>query len=84
MCPTLRPTSRFQALADAAYLSDRPLPTAPDGRYDSQVKPATDPVDPNANHSALYRLVTGVETRLKRGPIIKDPRFLVRLQCFSS
>ena len=63
-----------------AYLSGRPLPDAPDGRYDAQVKPVTDPVDPNANHSALYKLVTDVETRLKRGPLIKDPKIIVRRQ----
>lgn len=66
-----------QALADAAYLSGRPLPNAPDGRYDSQVKPASDPADTNANHSALYKLVTDVEQRIKKGPLIKDPKIIV-------
>lgn len=75
-----RLTFFFQALADAAYLSGRPLPDAPDGRYDAQVKPATDPADSSANHSALYKLVTDIETRLKKGPIIKDPKIIVRLQ----
>ncbi|TCD62866.1 hypothetical protein EIP91_006272 [Steccherinum ochraceum] len=71
--------STIVALADAAYLSGRPMPNAPDGRYDSQVKPATDPADTNANHSALYKLVTDVEDRIKKGPLIKDPRIVPAL-----
>ncbi|KAH8099451.1 heme peroxidase [Cristinia sonorae] len=68
--------SKIVALADAAYLADRPLPNAPDGRYDAQVRPASDPADTNANHSALYKLVTDVEDRIKKGPIIKDPKLI--------
>ncbi|OBZ79068.1 Psi-producing oxygenase A [Grifola frondosa] len=65
--------SRLVTLADANTLSDRPLPDAPDGRYDWQVKAVTETVDPSTVESPLHRMVSFVQTSVKQGPLIQDP-----------
>ncbi|OSD00891.1 heme peroxidase [Trametes coccinea BRFM310] len=58
-------------LADADYLSARPLPSAPDGRYDNEVKPITDTTkhDP---HSELYKVSSKLSEIAKNvDPILK-------------
>lgn len=57
----------------------RSLPTSPDGRYDDQVRPPTEHVDPNANHSKLYGLVQQLEEDERFGPIIDDPKIIVSI-----
>ncbi|KAI0789558.1 heme peroxidase [Abortiporus biennis] len=49
-------------LLDIAHLADRSLPTAPDGRYDSQVRPKSEPVDPTNNYSLLHKFSLSAET----------------------
>ncbi|KAI0756453.1 heme peroxidase [Daedaleopsis nitida] len=53
-------------LSDVDYLAARPVPTAPDGRYDAEVKPissaGTYTSDP---HSDLYKLTQNVNKSLK-------------------
>ncbi|KAI0354701.1 heme peroxidase [Trametes cingulata] len=44
-------------LADADYLAARPLPQAPDGRYDEQVRPITDATKSDP-HSDLYKVTS--------------------------
>ncbi|KAL4246560.1 hypothetical protein ABKN59_008750 [Abortiporus biennis] len=70
--------SALQQLLDGAHLSDRSLPTAPDGRYDSQVRPRTEPVDPSNNYSILHKLTSSVET-LNQNLSSVDPTLVVKL-----
>ena len=65
-------SSSTQSLADAQYLSSRPLPTAPDGRYDSEAQPITSATrsDP---HSDLYKVAKGFKDSLKAAtPLLKE------------
>ena len=62
-----------QALADLVHLKQRPLPVAPDGRYDSQVQPATATADNSDKVSALHRVLDVVQNRKSHGPLIQDP-----------
>ncbi|KAI8981356.1 heme peroxidase [Trametes punicea] len=58
-------------LADADYLSARPLPKAPDGRYDYQVKPITDATKTDP-HSELYEATSKLDEIAKNAdPILK-------------
>ncbi|KAI0673867.1 heme peroxidase [Trametes maxima] len=58
-------------LADADYLSGRPLPKAPDGRYDEQTKPITDATKKDP-HSDLYKVNSTLEDIAKNAaPIAK-------------
>ncbi|KAI0829008.1 heme peroxidase, partial [Trametes gibbosa] len=69
-------------LADVKYLSARPLPQAPDGRYDEQLKPLTDATkrDP---HSYLYKVVTSLGKAVKHGSdIIEDVANLHTIEGF--
>jgi hypothetical protein len=52
------PIQAFTLVADAAYLSKRPLPTAPDGYYDWQVTGG--PTDKREGHSTITNLVNRV------------------------
>lgn len=60
-----------------AHLSNRPLPDAPDGRYDAQLKGPTEQPKETSKHSALYNITSLVQSRIEHGPLIKDPYFLV-------
>ncbi|CAL1708758.1 unnamed protein product [Somion occarium] len=70
--------SKIVAAADEVHLADRPLPIAPDGRYDWQVKPTTDtPTSKDVDqHSILYTLSSDIEKRIKSGPLVKDPKII--------
>jgi linoleate 10R-lipoxygenase len=54
----INPVQAFDLLADASYLSKRPLPTAPDGYYDWQV--SSDPADQREGHATVTNLVNRV------------------------
>lgn len=51
-------TQAFTLVADAAYLSKRPLPAAPDGYYDWQV--ASNPAEKLKGHSSVTNLINRV------------------------
>ncbi|KAI0658449.1 heme peroxidase [Cubamyces menziesii] len=58
-------------LADADYLSARPLPKSPDGRYDEQVKPITD-ANKQDPHSELYKVTSSLDDIAKNAaPMLK-------------
>ena len=55
------------------YLAARPLPTAPDGRYDAEVVPVTAATTDNDPHSDLYRATKNMITNLKNvAPIMQE------------
>ncbi|KAJ7103706.1 heme peroxidase [Mycena crocata] len=62
------------ALADAAYLSKRPLPTAPDGHYDWQNQ--ADPSSSPQNHAGVTNLLNTLKSIAPKGPVNLDPSFL--------
>lgn len=62
----------------------RSLPTSPDGRYDIQVKPPTEYVDPNASHSKIYGFLKELEEDKRFGPIIDDPKLIVSARSYAS
>ncbi|KAJ3522855.1 hypothetical protein NM688_g8813 [Phlebia brevispora] len=73
--------SGILALADAIHLENRPLPKAPDGRYDWQVRPKTAPdASAAATHSYLYKAVQGAEGTVKRIKAF-NPKLIVRGPC---
>ena len=47
---------RSQSLADAVHLQARPMPKAPDGRYDYQVLPLTETPPTTPQHSLLINI----------------------------
>jgi hypothetical protein len=55
---SVTPAKVLALAADSAYLSTRPLPTAPDGYYDWQV--SGDPTDLRQGHSTLTNLANRV------------------------
>lgn len=59
---------------DAAHLSSRPLPSAPDGYYDYEI--STDPADKREGHSAVTNLVKRMEAFKRAGGIKADPTVL--------
>ena len=64
---------RLQTLSDVQYLAARPLPTAPDGRYDAEVVPVTAATTDNDPHSDLYRATKNMITNLKNvAPIMQE------------
>lgn len=67
-------------MADALHLIIQRLPTSPDGRYDDEVTPPSEYVNPNAGHSALYALVKELDTDKRFGPIIDDPKLIVSIR----
>ncbi|RPD64671.1 heme peroxidase [Lentinus tigrinus ALCF2SS1-6] len=74
-CPScdLIPLSALQTLADVQYLAARPLPTAPDGRYDAEVVPVTAATTNKDPHSDLYRTAQGISDSLKNvAPLMKE------------
>jgi hypothetical protein len=54
----ISPLQGFGLVADAAYLSKRPPPIAPDGYYDWQI--SSDPADQREGHAAVTNLVNRV------------------------
>ncbi|PAV22931.1 heme peroxidase [Pyrrhoderma noxium] len=58
--------------AELAYLSSRPLPTAPDGHYDLEALSAGEKNASTDSHSRLYSLISGVQGAISRGPVV-DP-----------
>ncbi|GJE97837.1 heme peroxidase [Phanerochaete sordida] len=71
--------SKFLAVTDLVDLADRPLPTAPDGKYAYQVqaKQTAPPAGPTAadkaTHSTLSVLYEELQTMLGQGPLVDDP-----------
>ena len=64
-----------QKLADVNYLSGRPLPVAPDGRYDSEVQPLTGTIVRADPHSDLYKTVRSLSGTVKNLPLITTELF---------
>jgi linoleate 10R-lipoxygenase len=62
----ISPVQAFTLVADAAYLSRRALPTAPDGYYDWQI--TSDPADKREGHSTVTNLVN----RVSRSNLSRD------------
>ena len=63
----------LQTLADVQYLASRPLPTAPDGRYDTEVVPVSASATKKDPHSNLYNVVENVSGTVKSAlPMLKD------------
>ncbi|GJJ13725.1 hypothetical protein Clacol_007981 [Clathrus columnatus] len=64
---------------DSLHLADRPLPVAPDGRYDSEVKATTEVTSsdgPAGTHSIVANIITSIDNKIKQGPLVKDPSLL--------
>ena len=57
------------------YLSARPLPVAPDGRYDSEVQPLTGTIVRADPHSDLYKTVRSLSDTAKNLPLITTELF---------
>ncbi|KAF9257871.1 heme peroxidase [Marasmius fiardii PR-910] len=60
----------FSLGADSVYLKSRPLPTAPDGRYDSKTSSGPGTAQ---EHSALTNVMHDVQSQFSKGPITADP-----------
>lgn len=58
----ITPVKAVTFFADAAYLSKRPPPVAPDGYYDWQV--STDPAETRKGHSTVTNLISKVSASL--------------------
>lgn len=56
--PQVKPIQAFSLGADAVYLSKRPLPNAPDGRYDWEAYPEAN-LRPEG-HSEITNLISQV------------------------
>ncbi|PIL31281.1 cytochrome P450 [Ganoderma sinense ZZ0214-1] len=70
-------------LADAQYLSSRPLPVAPDGRYDSEAQPITSTTKSDP-HSDLYKVAKGFKDTLKAAtPLLKEALDPTTYQAFA-
>ncbi|KAJ7506939.1 heme peroxidase [Mycena galericulata] len=69
---SITPIQAFSLGADAAYLSRRPLPIAPDGHYDweDQANPNTSP----QAHAGVTNLINTIEKIESKGTVTPDPR----------
>ena len=66
-------SATVQTLSDAQYLAARPLPNAPDGRYDAEVVPVTAATTNKDPHSNLYRVTQNISDSLKNvAPLMKE------------
>ncbi|KAJ7443813.1 heme peroxidase [Mycena latifolia] len=65
------PMQAFALGADAAYLSKRPLPAAPDGHYDWQNQ--ADPSSSPQNHSAVTNLLNTFKQLMPKSRMNADP-----------
>ena len=75
MSTKIPPIEAFTLGADAAYLSSRPLPTAPDGHYDWESSP-----DANTRpegHSSVTNLINQIETIKKKGIDVPNLKLVV-------
>ncbi|KAF9257706.1 heme peroxidase [Marasmius fiardii PR-910] len=70
---TITPITAFTLGADAVYLKARPLPTAPDGQYDSQVSSQASGPGTTQEHSPLTNVINDVQSQISKGPITADP-----------
>lgn len=76
--------SKLLGATDLVELANRPLPTAPDGKYSYQVqsKQTAPPPGPTAadkaTHSRLSILVEQLQAQFKQGPLIQDPEAFVK------
>lgn len=77
MSAKISPIQAFSLGADAAYLSSRPLPTAPDGHYDWEAR--SDANTRPEGHSGVTNLLNKIETIKQKGVDVPDPRLVVRL-----
>ena len=68
----------MQKVADVTYLAGRPLPVAPDGRYDAEVQPLTGTITRADPHSDLYKTVHSINDSAKNLPLfvteLLDPK----------
>ncbi|KAL4245304.1 hypothetical protein ABKN59_010400 [Abortiporus biennis] len=67
--------SKIVSFADASHLSNSSLPTAPDGRYDSQIRPLTQP-HADDNVSVLHDIVNWMQRREQYGLVV-TPELIV-------
>ena len=65
--------------AERIHLRDRPLPTAPDGRYDYEVLASGETDGKEEAHSRLYYLMNKVKEVVDRGLPVTDPSAPVRV-----
>ncbi|KAF8878552.1 heme peroxidase [Infundibulicybe gibba] len=71
MAPQITPIQAFGLAADTVYLSKRPLPNAPDGRYDWQASSTSLGTE---GHSGITNLINKIETIKSKGLVKPDPR----------
>ncbi|KAL0061354.1 hypothetical protein AAF712_011812 [Marasmius tenuissimus] len=67
---SISPLQAFSLGADAVYLKARPLPTAPDGQYDTKISSQSAGPGATQEHSAL----TNVQNQVSKGPLNPDPK----------
>ncbi|KAF8879251.1 heme peroxidase [Infundibulicybe gibba] len=72
MAPQITPIQVFGLAADTVYLSKRPLPNAPDGRYDWQASSTSLKAE---GHSGITNLINKIET-IKKAPVNPDPHIV--------
>jgi len=72
--PKVTPIQAFTLGADAAYLSKRPLPVAPDGHYDWQTS-ANANLSPEG-HSGITNIISQVEAVKAKGAVNPDPHII--------
>ncbi|KAF8662084.1 hypothetical protein AX16_001194 [Volvariella volvacea WC 439] len=72
--PNISPIQAFALGADAAYLANRPLPTAPDGRYDWQTT-AEASNSPEA-HSSVTNIIKQIASIKSKGVPTPDPKLV--------
>ncbi|TFK61201.1 heme peroxidase [Pluteus cervinus] len=70
--PDISPLQVFSLGADAVYLADRPLPTAPDGHYDYEMTAEAN-TSPE-NHSGITNLINEVEAIKAKGFVKPDAK----------
>ena len=71
---TISPAQAVILGADAAYLSRRDPPTAPDGQYDWQVE---DDGDTKKGHSVITNLARAASTLKMKGVFVPNPNEVV-------
>ncbi|KAI0713138.1 heme peroxidase [Cerioporus squamosus] len=75
--------SDIVTLADVQYLAARPLPRAPDGRYDTEVVPVTASTTNKDPHSDLYHAAQNISDSMKNvAPLVKAALDPTTLQAF--
>ncbi|TFK85570.1 heme peroxidase [Polyporus arcularius HHB13444] len=75
--------SDIVTLADVQYLAARPLPRAPDGRYDTEVAPVTAATTNKDPHCDLYRTTQNISDSMKNvAPLLKEALDPTTFQAF--